>query len=965
MAPPKTYNEANPAIVPFEKVSFMYPDDNGNQVVIEDYSPTEGSGYEILTDDVLNSGNLELLYNFRTKNQNKLNDPRYAPAKRYLDARIKNAERFQAYENKAKLFAALGKKPPQPIVMESQGYIGIPNLQYRDYQTSGNGCWSVAYSTLLRSRGVDISQEEIRQWRPDYKENARIDQKANKERKVLMNTDAPNSIYANADLVEKVLPNTAVGMLSLQPFAAGQLSINGQPLSQQQQQIVMQEYLEQVREKLVNTVMRSLTEHRSPVAVSVDDHYVTITGISTDGSRIVYEDSLGADTNARRTKTMSVDNLVYQAMLPHRSEGRILQPKGIELTWLSDLPVSEHGKPQPNLDADNCVTADQNGTVSVNIPLGNDSLQRAGNPSQGQVTSSAVEQQIVLDQTRLAQKLNGARVEGWGAGGGIMFGSTGTAYPGRVMHLGDRRLLREAISSQLRTLSGVYEGLGHLAGNGSTQAENAKAAEFRNALEELQNAATGKNVDIDQAREKLAGMYDFLLEKPQGSNQTRFESKFGAMSKESRQAFVENLYMLSLSLGLDKEKASERFEALHNNLIVESRRTQELAQVENRFYGNIADLWNTVQENAPFRNMNGSAQQGQMRFALASIAANFAALQNNRNQGKNPPYPNEHEVAVYLEHYLNSDGLRETMKGTKPWMTDKAKGPMDFLRDLADTEKRVMDEKADTLRYAIPKRSWKLRRRLLQDITNAIRNDGTGSYTGLGLISRKKNSDEFERAKNAMIRIADAPENNPPSAKSIKTAVGRVLAYLDGKEEKRDTPFGRNRWNSCMRFLAETMPRKDFEAYCSHINQVRGVQPGHKDFVGPENFYLNAKSSYVMKDSINRIANGQDTLRDFARVIAIRNLETRQTGSYQGTLSINSEEMRRQLCVETENIMRDPHFKSLMENSDRQLMVGMLHNGGTEFYNVWQTHKTLNMIREQAPETKPDANQAFLPKPGT
>ncbi len=294
MAPPITDITQNPGFMKFGfvKVQTSVTDpSSGKPRMRVDYIPKPGSGYDILTDEVLNTGNLKTLNDFRRTHRKELSDPKNELVRIYLDARIETAKRFEARERKAKLDAAMKKVYPKPAVDNKDGIAGFPDLKYPDYQTSSNGCWSLSYSTLLRSRGIDISQEEIRRWRPDYNENVKAED-VNPERKRLMNSDTGNSIFPNSDLLGKVLPNTAVNQLRIEPFETEQLLINGRPLNDEQKKAVGEEYKAQAKTNLQKTIMNAIQVHKSPVAVSWDGHFITVTGISPDGNTIRYEESL-------------------------------------------------------------------------------------------------------------------------------------------------------------------------------------------------------------------------------------------------------------------------------------------------------------------------------------------------------------------------------------------------------------------------------------------------------------------------------------------------------------------------------------------------------------------------------------------------------------------------------------------------------------------------------------------------
>ena len=216
---PMNYYDQNPTnSMAFETVEETEVDSVGQTVKVTHRVPARGSGYDILTDDVLASGNLELLTQFRKNNEKALDKEENARAKKYLEERIRVAEKLAALEKQAKENAALGKETPKPVLDEKDGFQGFSNLTYSGPQTSFNGCWSCAYSLLLKSRGVDLTQEEVRAWRPDYPPNTPPEEKANYARLEVMNTDAANAILPNSDLAAQLLPNTAVDQLHINGF---------------------------------------------------------------------------------------------------------------------------------------------------------------------------------------------------------------------------------------------------------------------------------------------------------------------------------------------------------------------------------------------------------------------------------------------------------------------------------------------------------------------------------------------------------------------------------------------------------------------------------------------------------------------------------------------------------------------------------------------------------------------------
>ena len=137
---------------------------------------------------------------------------------------------------------------------------------------------------------------------------------------------------------------------------------------------------------------------------------------------------------------------------------------------------------------------------------------------------------------------------------------------------------------------------------------------------------------------------------------------------------------------------------------------------------------------------------------------------------------------------------------------------------------------------------------------------------------------------------------------------------------------------------------------------------GHADYVSPETFYLNVSTSFVLRDSVNRIANGKHTMRDFARVIAVHNIGKRQTGTFQGTLPLTDDRAKRYLCVETENIMRDSRFETFLAGANHKQLLQTMKNDASRFNDVWEAYKLQNPIVEQS-TAKQNVNQAQSNQP--
>ena len=456
-APPKTYNypdtkytRKNPTnCLRFAKYKLTHTDKNGNTTQTLVTIPERDKGYDILTDEVLSSGNLELLMKFQEDHRQELADPKHRPAREYINARIRAAKKIDKMKKKAREKVAVGKKPPQAKVQSSKdGWIGLPSLQYPGYQTSANGCWSCSLSLLLKSRGVDLPQEDIRAWRPDYPADMPKDRMLTDSQRTKMNSDVGRDITTSSDLVSQVLPNTAVNQMLVSGFPAGYLfsgKDSAVKLTAEQEEKVKEQYLAQAKEQLKKTIHEALTVHRSPVAITWDGHYVTVTGINPQTGMLLVEDSL--ESRGKLHGQMSLDDVIREGLTQHEYYGNQKEGGGLQLEWLSDLPTPEYNKKKrPTLDEKykDEVKLDDKGNVIIQTRA-DGNVSNVGNTKDGQIESAGVGQAFLFDQSKLPQEIRG-NVYGFG-GMSFELYSTSRIYPKKMVQLGDPELTRSHLKS--------------------------------------------------------------------------------------------------------------------------------------------------------------------------------------------------------------------------------------------------------------------------------------------------------------------------------------------------------------------------------------------------------------------------------------------------------------------------------------------------------------------------------------
>ena len=218
------------------------------------------------------------------------NDARLTPQeKQYLSARIDALMEADELEKSAKkaLYNGEAPKKAEPTV-DQNGILGFPGI-VGEHQTSQNGCWSVSLSLMLKSRGVELTQEQIRAYRPGFGGADGVN--ANASTSLNMNADEFSSPYEHADLVLKVLPNTAMKTLHLNAVNEEQLTLNGSALTPAERESARKQLRNVYGKTIADTIREGIRTHKSPLSMSLDGHFVTVTGISADGRTIRYEDA--------------------------------------------------------------------------------------------------------------------------------------------------------------------------------------------------------------------------------------------------------------------------------------------------------------------------------------------------------------------------------------------------------------------------------------------------------------------------------------------------------------------------------------------------------------------------------------------------------------------------------------------------------------------------------------------------
>ena len=318
--------------------------------------PMREDSVSIIPQSVLNTNDVETIQNYLDEHEKDLSSDEL----QYLQNRIDVGAKLISLKEDAetKLDNDDYRKPVCALFGEPDSDRLELDFHQDTTQTTQNGCWSVVYSNLLKSRGIELTQQDIRAYRPfSTKEAEGVSWIETAE----MNTDRQFSPMEMGDLALETVPNV---VMREQSFTTDVSSID------------KQQYLEDVCSHIKGQIRKSLDSH-SPLGLMSASHYITVTGI--DGDTIYYKDSDSDPANPDETYHASIKELVEPGLTMSGA-------RGVSIVWLEDAQLSQDGKTLKGLPGHQ-FSVSENGGVTVNNPGdGTDVHQRKGLRSEQYVT---------------------------------------------------------------------------------------------------------------------------------------------------------------------------------------------------------------------------------------------------------------------------------------------------------------------------------------------------------------------------------------------------------------------------------------------------------------------------------------------------------------------------------------------------------------------------------------------------
>lgn len=245
---------------------------------------------------------------------NTMQDPL---GKKYLLHRVNEIRKIQNLTQHPELH-----RPPMVVLPPSDGSIVLDTKQ-KEKQSTGYGCWSVSLATQLQYRGVDLNQRTIRAFRPDTEDFS-------KNEVFRANLDISNSIENYTELVQSVLPDTAVNNLTTEIMNSA----------------------DEAEKYLRASVDRALRQDNSPLSITCNGHYRTIYGIlkdpngDADKDRLLFHDPLDAENHSLTVKEFVdlCDINRWKRKEDYKKDPNYKYQYQFAAAWMQDLHINEQGE---------------------------------------------------------------------------------------------------------------------------------------------------------------------------------------------------------------------------------------------------------------------------------------------------------------------------------------------------------------------------------------------------------------------------------------------------------------------------------------------------------------------------------------------------------------------------------------------------------------------------------------------
>ena len=315
----------------------------------EVYPDLEKDGLPV---EIRNASDIKTIQDYIDKNGDKLSFKHKAMLISRADSIAKQEEIQKLADEKLTGNNPFSWRPK--IIKEKDGIILDIDKDPR-HKTSRNGCWSVSFDSMLRSRGIKgVTQENIRSFRPKLGDKTKDIYKEKYIADVRMNRDNPKDITSMSDNALAFAPDTMLRIFDIKPPNEVNLPKNiKEPLN-------TNTYFQNTIKTVKNKIIDIIENDRSPIAITLGSHYITIVGLK--GDYVYYLETNNTGT-VRRMKSLSdiVSGLFFKSRLP------------LQLVWMSDIKLAKDGQTLYNVPS-TYLKVNKDGTLKHS----NETIFRAG-----------------------------------------------------------------------------------------------------------------------------------------------------------------------------------------------------------------------------------------------------------------------------------------------------------------------------------------------------------------------------------------------------------------------------------------------------------------------------------------------------------------------------------------------------------------------------------------------------------
>ena len=315
-----------------------------------------------LAEWIFNTGNTALLTQILDENSETLTYEQQHILKSIISSTGKKAE----IQNQAKEIMQEGERLYRPanVVYDNDGGVTLEDVYQKEFQNTAAGCWANFFQVLASSKGIDLTQNDIKNYRPD--KSLQEAQQVTEDIHNAYNADRENNALEMADSILSFMPNTMLREVEIAPYND---AIKNENITEEQ-------FKKSAIDEMSRIIRNAIEFDRSPVGVLMGGHYITIIGIN--GDKVKYKDSLYHDNN--KTEPDKTHEGTLSELLGDKlsAQSGMAGLSGIQLTWMKDIQLSKDGKTIFGVPSE-YVEMNPDGTLTEQPELIKDGAKNPGN----------------------------------------------------------------------------------------------------------------------------------------------------------------------------------------------------------------------------------------------------------------------------------------------------------------------------------------------------------------------------------------------------------------------------------------------------------------------------------------------------------------------------------------------------------------------------------------------------------